>query len=290
MGDRKTACLGQRLALGIAVLVLAISSAAAQTSVVPVKAKLSISSPNKSTTQYAGIRLPGNQTTNFSFSTFTVTVGVKFKLEVWYSNGSGPVDVTTSPNTVFSGVPSTAPFIQNALILGTPGLKVVVTGRFTQSGQTVSSSLTIQEELYKAPGSYDGGRAQKQLYASLDDLSCAISSWAARARLSAAQQMPVWNYLDQLRLYLRLWWAGKSVNPLIFLGDALQQLGAPTDILIRLSRIALAMKNAGLISITPSYANGVEIQHAGDPYPAWLPHPDILLAISPPITVFWYGL
>lgn len=281
----------QWIVLGTVAFLLAVSGAAAQTPA-PTKARLSIVSPNKSRVQYAGVLLPNGQTTNFIYGSYLLAVGVRLKLEVWFADGTGPIDKTGS--AVFTCAPDLPfPFLGNAFILGAPGLTVDLTGRFTQAGKTVSSSLTIQEALFRAPHSYDGGRYQKQLSTSLDELSRAITSWATPSGLSAASQMPIWTNLDELRLFIRIWWSGKTVNPLVRLGNTLAGLGAPADLLIRLSRIASTMQTAGLIRIgSPRGDGSVEIESGPNPYPRWLPPgvPDIIIATSPPISVFWYGL
>lgn len=290
MGDRKGGRRSPWPVIAFAAVALALGGAASAQPM-PVRAKLSIDSANPSTTRYVGVRLPGNQTTNYNYGSFNFFLGVFLKLEVWFADGSGPVDVTDSPNTVYTSAPNKPfGFEGNIFKLEDPGQSFVLTGRFTQAGKTVTSSFTIKEELFKAPGSSNGGHAQKQLYAGLDELSDAISTWARRAGVSAANQMPIWQSVDQLRLYLRLWWAGKSANAVSNVGDALLQAGAPADLLIRLSHFAVNMQNAGLIRIVQGSAGLVSILSGSPPYPAWLPPPDLYAFSSPPIFVYWFGL
>jgi len=288
-----------RQALDVAACVLALalgsSTARAQTPY-PVKALLSITSPNNSLTQYTGVLLPGGQITDFNYAGVHLIVGVRLKLQVWFSDQpKNPLDETYNQGaTVFSCSPLSNRLSGNSFVLSPndTGQTVTFIGTFTDplSGKTVSNTLTIKEALFRSPGSYNAGPAQKQLYQSLDDLSQTLTNWATRTGVPTSSLGPAFGNLDQLRLYLRIWWPGKTLDPLLGLGDALLNLHPSPDVLMGLTKTANRMRDAGLISITITSDRGALIDLAAYPFPTWLPPVDVFEGIAPIIAVYWYGL
>src|SRR5947209_7306483 len=157
----------QALAVAAGVLALVLGSSTARAQIpYPVKAQLSITSPNKSLTQYTGVLLPGGQITDFDYAGVHQIVGLRLRLQVWFSDGSSLVDETFNQGaTVLSCSPLSNRLSGNSFVLSPSdtGQTVTFTGTFTDplSGQTVSNSLTIKEALFRAPGSYNAGPAQK---------------------------------------------------------------------------------------------------------------------------------
>jgi len=259
----------------------------AQSVAVPIQARLSITSPNKGEIQYPAVLLPNGEVTDYSYDNVRVVVGVRFKFEVTYSKGGPWHDVTQA--TQFSSRPESSSLAWTTFVLGQEGGSFTIFGRYTQGGVTVTDSLVIKPRLFKAPRFYNAGSAQAALIPQVESLVADVSVWANGAGLSDSAHQTVLAHVERLRVYTRLWWSGKLSQATSRLGDHLAAGNAPMGLLIRLSHIMLQLQQAGVMQL---WDNGVfvQVQHQGNPYPAWLPAIDVLFAVSPPIMVYWFGL
>lgn len=248
-------------------------------------------------TEYVGILLPGGEALDFTPHVGGWYAGVCARfITAFGADETANATFSISPSPVLQGDNTAVP---NCFLLGLAdaGRRFTITGSY--GGVTATGTVTAK--LFRAPGAYDAGTPIQQLLGiKFNQFAAQVQRWRATARVPAGLAASIQGHSGRTQSLLRIWWLYRVPVEIEGLGNDLAAAGAPPSLLQQLSRVAVDMHTAHVLTLSPwppLAGSGVFFDPGPGvaPVPRWMP-PVTLLSGSdfnfpaPATLVYWFGL